>query len=180
MSRRRTLPAGVGHDLAVGELAQVEHVHELLAAGEHVCLGAAVEPALQQQVLAPGRQRIGAAELADEAGVRAYLLRARGPRRSRRRVAVPESIGSSVVSIRRVVVLPAPLGPRKPKISPRCTVMLTPRTASTGPRRDLKLFFSSVAVMTLSSALTSGMRSLSGFSESLLDPRVDYTSDGAR
>ena len=35
------------------------------------------------------------------------------------------------MSIRSVVVLPAPLGPRKPKISPRCTSKLTPRTAST-------------------------------------------------
>ena len=50
------LAAGVGLHLAVGELAQVEHVHELLAAGEHVGLGAAVEPALQQQVLPAGRR----------------------------------------------------------------------------------------------------------------------------
>ena len=35
------------------------------------------------------------------------------------------------VSILIVVVLPAPFGPRKPKISPRFTVKLTPRTAST-------------------------------------------------
>ena len=46
-------------------------------------------------------------------------------------VAVPSSIGSRVVSMRSVVVFPAPLGPRKPKISPRSTSMLTPRTAST-------------------------------------------------
>ncbi len=38
---------------------------------------------------------------------------------------------SSVASIRRVVVLPAPLGPRKPKISPAPTARSTPRTAST-------------------------------------------------
>jgi hypothetical protein len=35
-----------------------------------------------------------------------------------------------VQSILIVVVLPAPFGPRKPKISPRPTWKLTPRTAS--------------------------------------------------
>ena len=37
-------------------------------------------------------------------------------------VAVPSLMGSSVHSIRTVVVLPAPLGPRNPKTSPRATV----------------------------------------------------------
>src|SRR5262249_10080935 len=46
-------------------------------------------------------------------------------------VASPPSGGSSVASIRRVVVFPAPLGPRKPKISARSTAKSTPRTAST-------------------------------------------------
>src|SRR5215472_1883286 len=46
-------------------------------------------------------------------------------------VAVPAVGRSSVVSIRSVVVLPAPLGPRKPTISPPPTVRSTPRTAST-------------------------------------------------
>ncbi len=46
----------------------------------------------------------------------------------------PASIGSRVVSMRRVVVFPAPLGPRNPKISPGATEMVTPRTASTAPR----------------------------------------------
>ena len=46
--------------------------------------------------------------------------------------------------MRSVVVFPAPLGPRKPKISPSCTVMSTPLTASTLPPRVLKLFFSPI------------------------------------
>src|SRR5689334_23893842 len=46
-------------------------------------------------------------------------------------VARPAVGVSSVVSTRRVVVLPAPLGPRKPTISPSATVRSTPRTAST-------------------------------------------------
>src|SRR6188472_4825135 len=41
--------------------------------------------------------------------------------------------------MRRVVVFPAPLGPRKPKISPAFTWRSTPATASTAPVRDLKV-----------------------------------------
>src|SRR6202034_2381032 len=48
-------------------------------------------------------------------------------------VASPPSGRISVVSMRRVVVFPAPLGPRKAKISPRRTAKSTPRTASTVP-----------------------------------------------
>ena len=41
--------------------------------------------------------------------------------------------------MRRVVVLPAPFGPRKPKISPAPTLRSTPRTASTSDFRDLNV-----------------------------------------
>jgi hypothetical protein len=41
-----------------------------------------------------------------------------------------------------VVVLPAPLGPRKPKTSPLATSKLTPRTASTAPKVFLRSFTS--------------------------------------
>src|SRR4051812_32638308 len=41
---------------------------------------------------------------------------------------------ASVQSMWIVVVLPAPLGPRKPNTSPRATSKLTPRTASTSPK----------------------------------------------
>src|SRR5438105_8491744 len=51
--------------------------------------------------------------------------------------AVPPLGASSVESMRSVVVLPAPLGPRKPKISPRRTSRSTPATASTCRPRDL-------------------------------------------
>ena len=39
------------------------------------------------------------------------------------------------VSMRMVVDLPAPFGPRKPSTSPRATVKLTSSTACTGPNR---------------------------------------------
>ncbi len=64
-------------------------------------------------------------------------------------VALPPSMGSSVVSIRSVVVLPAPFGPRNPTISPRATCRLTPRTASIAwPRPPGKRLRSSRASMT--------------------------------
>src|SRR6476661_7735356 len=49
--------------------------------------------------------------------------------------AVPEVGVSRPQSMRSVVVLPAPLAPRKPKISPRATEKLTPSTALTTPYR---------------------------------------------
>ena len=60
--------------------------------------------------------------------------------------------------MRSVVVFPAPFGPRKPKISPCCTSMLTPRTASIGPPFAGKLFRSSVVKMTVPKAMSSLLR----------------------
>ena len=48
-------------------------------------------------------------------------------------VASPASIGSRVASILSMVVLPAPLGPSTPKISPRRTVRSTASTARWSP-----------------------------------------------
>src|SRR6266576_326605 len=62
-----------------------------------------------------------------------------------RRRSAPATVASpavgviSVASIRSVVVLPAPLGPRKPKISPIPTRRSTPCTASTTPPRVLNV-----------------------------------------
>ncbi len=53
-------------------------------------------------------------------------------RRSRPQTRASPAVGvSSVTSIRNVVVLPAPFGPRKPKTWPVSTRRSTPRTAST-------------------------------------------------
>src|SRR5512133_3210813 len=46
---------------------------------------------------------------------------------------VPPSLGISPVSMRIVVDLPAPLGPRKPKKLPRGTSRSTPSTAAFEP-----------------------------------------------
>src|SRR5947209_6304807 len=49
-------------------------------------------------------------------------------------VAIPDVGLTSVQSMLIVVVLPAPLGPRKPNTSPVATSKLTPRTASRSPK----------------------------------------------
>src|SRR6476620_4452470 len=58
-------------------------------------------------------------------------------------LAMPLVAGIYVVRMRMVVVLPAPLGPRKPTISPRATSKLMFRTATTGPK-SLDRFLTSI------------------------------------
>src|SRR6186997_1677506 len=62
---------------------------------------------------------------------------------------VPEVGFSRPQSMRIVVDLPAPLAPRKPKISPASTVRLTPSTAVKAPKRFVRPA-SSTAAATLS------------------------------
>lgn len=62
-------------------------------------------------------------------------------------MAAPPVGASSVVSMRRVVVFPAPLGPRRPTISPAATVMSMERTASTGPALVSKVRASPAVLM---------------------------------
>jgi hypothetical protein len=47
--------------------------------------------------------------------------------------AVPDVAFARVHKILIVVVLPAPFGPRNPKVSPRATSKSIPRTAGTSP-----------------------------------------------
>src|SRR5574341_1079840 len=69
--------------------------------------------------------------------MRDFTLRASRSTRSPATCAVPEVGRSSPHSTRMVVVLPEPLGPRKPKISPRGTDRLTRSTAVKEPKRTL-------------------------------------------
>ena len=55
--------------------------------------------------------------------------------------------------MRSVVVLPAPLGPSRPVISPSRAAKLTPSTAFTTPVRVLKLLCRSFAVIMVSQSL---------------------------
>src|SRR6185437_10965664 len=54
-------------------------------------------------------------------------------------VALPDVGATRPRSIRRVVVLPAPFGPRKPTMDPRCTVKLRSSTATMLPKRFVRL-----------------------------------------
>ena len=98
-------------------------------------LGAAeaLEPAEEHQVLGGGEVLVDRGVLPGDAEELAHDVGLRGVRRGRRCSASPPSIGSRVASILSMVVLPAPLGPRTPKTSPRCTSRSTPSTARWSP-----------------------------------------------
>lgn len=57
-------------------------------------------------------------------------------------VALPELGGSKVVNILMVVVLPAPLEPRRAKISPAFTEILNELTATNEPKHRVRFFVS--------------------------------------
>src|SRR3954453_14909965 len=59
--------------------------------------------------------------------------------------ALPDVGLTSVQSMLMVVLLPAPLGPRKPNTSPGETAKDTPRTASTSPKDFLRSWTSMAA-----------------------------------
>src|SRR5688572_5316699 len=67
------------------------------------------------------------------------LIRRRSVRMSKPATRPSPSLGaSSPVSILMVVVLPAPLGPRNPKISPARTSNVTASTAVKSPKRRVR------------------------------------------
>src|SRR5262249_42551689 len=72
------------------------------------------------------------------------------------REARPSSIGNSVASILSIVVLPAPFGPRTPKISPWRTSRSIPSTARKSPN-DLTNPVASTAVVGVISSLPSDL-----------------------
>ncbi len=77
--------------------------------------------------------------------------RARAPGRSARGTGRPSTVAEPDVgivrpsSVRRVVVLPAPLGPRKPSTRPGSALKLRPSTASVAPKRLVSESTSSIA-----------------------------------
>ena len=84
--------------------------------------------------------------------------RARGAQIEPATRSVPPVAGSRPQSMRNVVVLPAPFGPSRPKISPRRTSKLTWSTAVKAPNLRTR----SRTSMTISSALPSGATGRSG------------------
>src|SRR5438094_9455517 len=63
-------------------------------------------------------------------------------------LAVPADGRRYPVSIRRMVVFPEPLGPRRPMTSPPPTPSDTPSTASLGPNHFVSLSATTMALMT--------------------------------
>ena len=128
------LATGQGADDPALGAREVEPLHEL--GGAPVGLGGrdAVEPRLHDELLADQAVGARAAALPDVADLAADPGRVGGEIVARDRGAARRG-RSRVVSMRSVVVLPAPLGPRKPTSSPGATSMSTPATATTAPRR---------------------------------------------
>src|SRR5262252_8621942 len=92
-------------------------------------------------------------------------------------VAVPDVGVSSPHSMRMVVDLPAPLLPRKPKISPRRTSNVTLSTATNCPNRRVSPR-TSIAGLSVGIAATAGAL----LSNGALQPRLGEpdVGDGAR
>src|SRR5271156_7160005 len=93
--------------------------------------------------------------------------------------ALPSLGGSSVVSIRTNVVLPAPLGPSRPKTSPRRTSKLTLSTAVKVPKRLVR---SLVCIASESGSIgsrKSDFRGHSGFELALGLQHLDLDVEGA-
>ena len=90
----------------------------------------AVELGEDAQVLLGAQVQVGGHRLRDDADGLAHLVRPSARCRTPLMRAVPEVGGTSVVSMRMSVDLPAPLGPSRPKTSPCSTV-----EAEVRPRR---------------------------------------------
>ena len=113
-------------------------------ASDGVATRRAIINAASRQLASVGYDGMTLDEVATSAGItRAAIYRYFGSKRELARAAVLESypaieaepvVGARMPSrIRSVVVLPAPLGPSRPKTSPASTVNETSRTAQTSP-----------------------------------------------
>src|ERR1700751_1696370 len=86
--------------------------------------------------------------------------------------ATPEVGLASVHSMLIVVVLPAPLGPRKPNTSPVATSKLTPRTACTSPKFLIRLSTTIAGVAPGADAAAAPETEAAVWSESISDIQV--------
>ena len=133
ISSRRFMPPENVFDLGVAALPQLEQPQQPLDAFAPELSRHVIEDAVDVHVLVGGQVAIEAGVLEDDAEP---LARFRDGARGRGRPATLPLVGlSSVVSILMVVVLPAPLGPRKAKISPGATSKETSSTATKSPNR---------------------------------------------
>ena len=128
--------AGVALDHPVRRVLELDQRQQLPRALLGLGRAEAEQAPVQDEQLAAGLARVEAGLLERDADPAAGAVGIAGDVDARD-LGVTAVIDSSVVSMRTVVDLPAPLGPRKPKISPVRIRRSTPRTASTVPSRPL-------------------------------------------
>ena len=133
-------------DFGPGSVGEVELLEQLVGRAPRFAMTHSEVAAVEVEVLADVErtvERIGLRDDADD------LLCARDarPRRCRRPRATPAVGITRVVSMPTVVVLPAPFGPSRPKISPprtsrsrlSTTRSMTPRPRKTFVRREVRI-----------------------------------------
>ena len=126
-------PARQRHHRRLRPLGQPKAVEQVVGCGalpgRRSCRRSGRESTGSPRPSAPGRACSSAAPHRSAA----WRPRGDGRRRCRPTNACPEVGITRVVSMLAVVVLPAPFGPSRPKISPSRTVRLRPSTAVTPP-----------------------------------------------
>ena len=114
--------AGVRLHAWLAALPEPDHLEDLrMRASVHVALGMPVQLGVEAQVLLGGEVHVERGVLEDEPDVAAHV-EPLGTMSWPATTADPAVGSASVQSILMVVDLPAPLGPRKPKISPGADV----------------------------------------------------------
>ena len=124
--------ARVGLGEPTGRLGQPEPLEQLVDPAPQRGAVEAMDPGLEDEVLATGRLGIHGDPLTDRADRPAHpdgVAHTSIPAT----VARPPSGRASVVRIRTVVDLPAPFGPSRPKTVPGSTEKLIPSSATTSP-----------------------------------------------
>ena len=107
---------------AVGGVGEVEALQQVVRPARRACpLAQVVEPADHLQVLVAGQVFVDGRVLPGHADDPAHLVGMRAARRCRRPRTGRSPARSSVVSMRTVVVLPAPFGPSSPSTVPSGT-----------------------------------------------------------
>lgn len=132
ISSRRFMPPREGPYQAGSAVPEAHHVEDLGQPLGHRRAGDAIQLGVEAQVLLGRQVVVEGGVLEDPADAPADLGPAVTTSKPATR-AVPPAGRTRVHSIEMVVDLPAPLGPRKPKVSPGATSKLMPRTAWKSP-----------------------------------------------
>ena len=122
MVSRRFMPPDSGSTLSCAPLGELGELEQLVGPGAHLGAGEAEVPPVDPEVLLDGEV------LVEDVALRAHAEP--GPDRRpvggrvqpEDAVSSPSVTGETQPTMRIVLDLPAPLGPRKPKASPRRTV----------------------------------------------------------